>query len=104
MKTDKIYSALYEAIDELNELLPEEKRLGKSPSTVLFSRAGFTKSGILDSMDLVNLIVTVEEKIQKHFVVEVDLSDEQLFADRISKMHTLEQLAGFIEQKLKEKR
>ena len=44
---DKILKSIYDAIDEVNEQLPEGQTLVKSPNTVLLG-----ESGKLESIDL----------------------------------------------------
>ena len=60
-----------DAIDEINERYPEEKRLSKSVDTVLTG-----ESGELDSLGLVSFVVAVEERIQNDLGVNISLADE----------------------------
>jgi len=48
---DRIYTALFAAVDRLNKELPSEQRLTKEPQTVVFGRGGR-----LDSLGLVNFL------------------------------------------------
>ena len=66
--TDKARSAVYAALDELNEQLPAEHRLKKTPETVLLG-----KTGTLDSVNFISLMVLVEEKCQDEWGVSVSL-------------------------------
>ena len=67
----KIIQSIMDAIDEINERYPEEKRLSKSVDTVLTG-----ESGKLDSLGLVSFIVSVEERIQNDLGVNISLADE----------------------------
>ena len=67
----KIIQSIMDAIDEINERYPEEKRLSKSVDTVLTG-----ESGKLDSLGLVSFIVAVEERIQNDLGVNISLADE----------------------------
>ncbi|MCL4298377.1 MAG: hypothetical protein KJ077_21750 [Anaerolineae bacterium] len=59
---ERITQTVFEVIDELNQLLPAEQHLEKDADTPLFG-----KSGRLDSLGLVNLIVATEQKIEEKF-------------------------------------
>jgi len=65
-----IDALLFEAIDELNEQLPEEQLIIKSPDTVLLGDASN-----LDSLGLVNLIVLIEQKMEEELGLYVSLAD-----------------------------
>ena len=67
----KIIQSIMDAIDEINERYPEEKRLSKSVDTVLTG-----ESGKLDSLGLVSFVVSVEERIQNDLGVNISLVDE----------------------------
>ena len=67
----KIIQSIMDAIDEINERYPEEKRLSKSVDTVLTG-----ESGKLDSLGLVSFVVSVEERIQNDLGVNISLADE----------------------------
>ena len=67
----KIIQSIMDAIDEINERYPEEKKLSKSVDTVLTG-----ESGKLDSLGLVSFVVSVEERIQNDLGVNISLADE----------------------------
>jgi acyl carrier protein len=64
-KTDVI-AAIYKAIDEINRQLPLEKRLVKDTSAVINTKA-------LDSLNMVNFLLGVEEQLQLDCGLEIDL-------------------------------
>ncbi len=66
----RVQHVLYAAIDELNESLPVEGRVAKSPATVLFGEAS-----ALDSLALVNLIVSIEQKLLETFAASLGLAE-----------------------------
>jgi len=68
---ERVLKAVLNAVDEVNQQLTEEERLEKSPETGLLEN--------LDSLSIVNLIVSVEQKIQNEFNTKVALT--QLFSD-----------------------
>ena len=67
----KIIQSIMDAIDEINERYPEEKRLSKSVDTVLTGELGK-----LDSLGLVSFVVSVEERIQNDLGINISLADE----------------------------
>lgn len=89
-KKDKVLQAIYGAVEEANETLPPERRLEKSPETVLFGR-----NGKLDSLGLVNLIVATEQRIEEAFGVAVTLADERAMSQQHSPFRTISSLADY---------
>ncbi len=63
ISTEEIYEIVYTAIDDFNEMQEEDEKLEKKPATVLFSRPGYTEKGVLDSMGIVNLLISVDEAL-----------------------------------------
>ena len=66
----RVQHVLYAAIDELNESLPVDGRVDKSRATVLFGQAS-----TLDSLALVNLIVSIEQKLLETFSASRGLAE-----------------------------
>jgi acyl carrier protein len=60
-----------EVIDELNQLLPGDQPLAKAPATVILGEAGS-----LDSMSIVNLIVALDNKLEKRLGRPVTLTED----------------------------
>lgn len=92
-----VVDAINSAVDDLNEILGADERLGKSPDEALIG-----KDAKLDSLGLVNLIVLVEEKIQQKFGVGITLVDERAMSQSKSPFRTLGSLAEFVEEQLNE--
>lgn len=61
ISTEEIYDIVYSAIDEFNEMQEDDEQLEKMPLAVLFSRPGYTEKGVLDSMGIVNLLISIDE-------------------------------------------
>ncbi len=93
----KVVDAIGSAVDDLNEILDPDERLGKSPDVALIGQ-----DARLDSLGLVNLIVLVEEKIQEQFGVGITLVDERAMSLSKSPFRTLGSLAEFVEEQLNE--
>jgi len=67
---DLIEKAFYDSIDEINELLPVEKKIIKSPDTIIVGQ-----SSSLDSLLLLNLIILIEEKLKQSRITTESLVD-----------------------------
>lgn len=87
----KVLEVVYAAIDELNEQLPADEPLSKSPETVLFG-----SDGSLDSMGLVNLITIAEQKIEESFGHPITLADERAFSAEESPFKTVGSLSKYV--------
>lgn len=82
---------LYQVIDSVNQELPEEMHLEKSPETVLFG-----SGGKLDSLGLVNLVVAAEQSVADTFGAPVSISDERAMSQKNSPFRTVDTLAEYI--------
>ena len=91
-KRKKIIEVIYNSIDEEINSLPSRKEpLEKSEDTVLFG-----SSDGLDSLDLVNLIIGVEEAVGDEFDSEIALADESAVSEENSPYRTVKTLADYI--------
>lgn len=93
----KIIAIIYDAIDEINELLPAEQQAQKSLDAVLVGQAG-----CLDSFGLVNLIVAVEQRVNDEFGIALTLADERAMSRSRSPFRTVATLRDYIAGLLKE--
>ncbi|MFP4369560.1 MAG: hypothetical protein ACLFR2_08265 [Candidatus Kapaibacterium sp.] len=94
---DKIISIIYEAIEEINEELPKNRRVKKEPDTILFG-----EGGSIDSITLVNLIVTIEGLIEDEFDKSVTLADEKAMSQANSPFRSVASLADYTASLLEE--
>jgi len=84
---------VYEAIDELNARAEsDDEKIAKTPDTALFGLGG------LDSLDLVNLVVAVEEKFEERTGEVIILVDEETMAMTDSPFRTVATLAAFLQK------
>ena len=90
-KKERVIQAIFNAVDEINQQFPKEDRLEKSIDAVLFGQ-----SAKLDSLGLVNLIVTTEQKIEEEFDTTITLANEKAMSQKNSPFRTIETLAGYI--------
>jgi acyl carrier protein len=94
----RVTQSLHAAIDEFNSLQPAGQQLEKSPGTVLLGA-----NGKLDSLALVNLLVTVEQQIAADFNAPVTLASEKAFSMRNSPFASVASLAEYVCALLEEK-
>jgi D-alanine--poly(phosphoribitol) ligase subunit 2 len=87
----RVESAIYQAIDELNCLLPPEQAIAKSPQTILFGQGGS-----LDSLGLVNLIVAAERYLEAAVGGPVSLADERAMSQRNSPFRSVRALTEYV--------
>jgi len=95
---ERVNLVIFMAVDEVNQMLPKEKRLKKSEDSVLLSPVGG-----LDSLGLVNLIVATEEKVKEELGVILTLADERSISAQNSPFKTIGTLADYIALLLEEK-
>lgn len=88
---DKIVGLIYSSIDEINLQNGPDRQLSKTESTVIFGR-----DSILDSLGLVNLIVSLEELVNDELNVEITLADERAMSQESSPFRTVSTLAEYI--------
>jgi len=97
-RQDRILEAVYCAIDEVNQQLPEEQGIDKAIGTVLIG-----EPSNLDSQALVSLIVTVEEEIENAFHREISLTDsEDVIFEKNGPLRTIEALVHHLYKLLEE--
>lgn len=94
---ERVMATLYEAIDEFNGFQPPERQLEKSPETVLLG-----PQARLDSLGLVSLIITIEQRIASDFDVAATIASEKAFSLRNSPFATVNSLGTYITELLKE--
>jgi len=91
INNEKIVQAVLDAIDELNEQLPKDEKLKKSVDVVLFG-----SGGDLDSLRLVSLITTLEQKIEEQFSASINIFDNLASSENDNPFMTVNSLAEFI--------
>ena len=95
---ERILDAIFSALEETNQQLPSGGQLKKSPDTILFGR-----SGMLDSMALVSLIVSVEENIAEKLGIAITIADERAVSQKSSPFQTVKTLTDYTELLVNEK-
>lgn len=95
---NKILDLIYSSIDELNAQSEPGSQLSKTEQTVIFG-----KESNLDSLGLVNLIVSLEQAVNDEFDVEISLADERAMSQENSPFSTVSTLADYISELLENK-
>lgn len=88
---EQVQDVLNYAIDRVNELLPTGEPLSKEKDTVLLGQGGK-----LDSMGFVNLVVAIEEELEKQLGVRAVLLDEVMGGDGVLTVGGLHEMLGRI--------
>jgi acyl carrier protein len=97
-QNEKLAQLIFDAIDEINTQLSDDKRLEKLPTTALYG-----DKGKLDSLGLVNFIVAVEQKLQDEFDFPLTLATERAMSQQHSPFRTVQSLINYIMELLEEK-
>jgi len=98
INNEKVMQAILGSIDEINEQLPKGERLDKSIDTALFG-----SGGKLDSLGLVSLVTTIEQKIEEGFGTIVTLLDDTAILENENPFKTIKTLADYVASALEKK-
>jgi acyl carrier protein len=93
----EILAVIDSVIDKLNEQMPHGRRIEKDGSTVLFGR-----DGLLDSLQLVRLVVGTEQAVNEAFGATIVLATEAAMSRERSPFRTVDSLVDFIAESLHE--
>ncbi len=96
--TEKVFAILNEAVDELNVQLPKGKKLAKGEDTRLIG-----DGSVLDSLNLMSFLVSVEEKCLSETGLEIALADEAAGSPETTPLRTIGTLGQFILSRAAEK-
>jgi len=95
---ERVLTAIYKAFDQVNETLPKEKHIEKTPETILLGA-----EGAIDSLGLTILIVAIEQKIEDEFGAVITLVDASTMSEEHSPFQSVGKLAAHISLLLEEK-
>lgn len=98
MASDDILRVIFKGIDSVNDIRPKEARISKEADAALMG-----ESGGLDSLGMVNLIVAIEQQIEEHFHVTLDLADDEAMSMKDNPFATVESLVNYIAHLLERK-
>jgi acyl carrier protein len=89
--SEDILAAIYRAVDWVNDELPPDRRVIKASDTRLLG-----PQSVLNSMDLVSLIIAIEREIEDTFGVALTLADERALSMKASPFRSVQSLADYI--------
>ncbi len=95
---EKVIQSIFGAIDEINEQRPKGERLEKSINTALFG-----SHGSLDSLSLVSLVTTLEQKIEEKFGMAVTLLADIDAFENDNPFRTINSLVDYVASILEKK-
>lgn len=87
---DRVLNAIREGFRQVNRRLDEKERLEFTETAPLFG-----EEGQLDSLGLVNLVVAVEEALEKEFELALSLADERALSARRSPFRDVSTLTDY---------
>ena len=90
-----ILTIIFEALGELNDALESSERLALSPETLLYG-----EDGQLDSLQLVELLICSEQRLEDEFGVSMTLADERALARTTSPFRSVATLVDYVEERL----
>jgi acyl carrier protein len=93
MKREKIKEIICASLDEVNTMLPPERQLAKNSHTNI-------TNDFLDSLSMINFIVTIEQLLLDEYGVHVNLSDQSTFNSDFNPFETIDILTEYIFQRL----
>ena len=93
----KILEIVCEAIKEKNAQLQDGQQMGQSTETELYG-----KGGVLDSLGLVGLLASIEERVDDIYDVTITIADERALSKKHSPFRTVGSLVDYIDVLLKE--
>ena len=95
MLNEKVEKLVFETIDEINDGLNPSEKINRSVDTILVGQGGQ-----LDSLGLVQLIVSVEQKVNQTFDVLISIVDDKAFSQNHSPFRTIGTLINFVTGKV----
>ncbi|MCD6048470.1 MAG: hypothetical protein K0S08_2117 [Gammaproteobacteria bacterium] len=93
----EILNIVTDSVKQTNQLLKNKAPIEQGENCPLFGSNGY-----LDSMSLVSLVVSVEEKIEKQFNTPLILADEKAMSQKRSPFATVGTLTTYIEELMRE--
>ena len=88
---EQVISIIKNSLVELNKDIQENELNKPTAETCLFGA-----DGLLDSLNIVRLIVDVEEKVLDKFGIEIAIADENAMSQKRSPFRTVQSLADYI--------
>lgn len=96
MKREKIKEIIYASLDEINTMLPPERHIVKDTLTNISNAS-------IDSLTMINLIVSIEQQILEEYDAHVNLSDQSQYDKHSNPFETIDVLTEYIFHRLTSK-
>jgi len=93
----QVTDLVYTVIDEINRQRPATDKLVKSQKTLLTG-----SDAALDSLGLITFILSVEQKIQEQFNLQISLSNENIIQSNNGPLRSVGSLIKYITEKIGE--
>jgi acyl carrier protein len=90
-KDERIVQVIFDAVDEVNEYLPKHQKIDKTMDTILIDELSQ-----VDSLALVNLMATIEQKVEDEYAVAINLTDGDLLSQINNPFKSIATLADHI--------
>ena len=87
---ETLKAIIFSAVDEINLHQPDTSQLEKSDTAVLFGHGT-----VLDSIGLVNLIVSIEQRIDDEFGITLTLANDRALSQVKSPFRTIKALSDY---------
>lgn len=97
MRVNILEDIIYPSFDEIRETIDNPDKLKNSIETKLFG-----EDAALDSLGLVSLIVSIEERIEDITGTSITLADDKAMSRKSSPFKNVSSLAEYIEELLKD--
>ena len=94
---EDLLQAIHGAVDDVNDLLPDEAKLTKSMNERLVG-----ESAKLDSLRLVQLISALEQRVEQNVGAIITLADERAMSQAQSPFRTIGTLMDYTRSLLEE--
>jgi len=92
---ERVSHAVFSAVDEINQQLSTDHQLEKTADTILLGELGR-----LDSLGIVNILVTTEQTVEDEFDISITLLEDNIAADNYSHLRSIGDLINYISLKL----
>lgn len=87
----KILEVIYEVVDQMNAVSPADRQIPKQPEAALYG-----EKAVLDSLGLVNFVVTTETRLRRNLALQISLTDDRALSQKRSPFRTIESLVEYI--------
>jgi hypothetical protein len=93
-RNERLLAVVYSAMRSFNQQLPAQKRLPLSPDCEIVG------SPNLDSADIVNLLVAIEQQVEQELAVSISLFGGETVEQGIESFKTVSAITEFLARKM----